>query len=94
MLMNSLKWLHSQTKEDYILSLSELQKEAIRDALLAVDDPYYFNTFKNAEDEDEWLRLNEAYIQNDLQRFMPTGISTHDPEVWRLIRKLLKQFDM
>ncbi|KRN93833.1 hypothetical protein IV81_GL000236 [Pediococcus stilesii] len=80
-------------KGDNNLALSQQQKEAIRDALLAIDDPYYFNTFKNAQDEDEWMRINEAYIQSDLQRLMPEGFDTRDLDVWRVIRSFLKQYD-
>lgn len=59
------------------MSLTTDQKEAIQESLLAIDDPYYLNTFTDAADEDEWFRLNEAYIQDDLQRYMPAGINTH-----------------
>lgn len=74
------------------MSLTTDQKEAIQESLLAIDDPYYLNTFTNAADEDEWFRLNEAYIQDDLQRYMPVGINTHTSAVWRCIRELLRQF--
>lgn len=74
------------------MMLTPTQIDAIRDALLAVDDPYYLNTFNSAADEDEWFHLNEAFIQTDLQRYMPAGIDTRTPAVWRLIRQLLQQY--
>lgn len=74
------------------MALSAQQKTSIRDALLNIDDPYYHNTFQDAVDEDEWFRLNEGFIQQDLQQYLPVGLSTKDPAVWRVIRAFLKQY--
>lgn len=56
--------------------------------------PYYLNTFNSAANEDEWFRLNEAFIQTDLQRYTPTDIDTRTPAVWQLIRQLLQQYQI
>ncbi|MFD1672267.1 hypothetical protein ACFQ5M_09175 [Agrilactobacillus yilanensis] len=73
--------------------LSADLKAEILTVLLAIDDPYYLNTFKDAADEDEWYRLNEKYCRQDLQRyFEPAKVDLARPEVWRFIRQQLKQF--
>ena len=68
------------------------EQDVLRDALLTIDDPYYLNTFKNAADEAEWWHVNEAFIQSDIQRFLPAGFDPKQPEVWRFIRISLGQF--
>lgn len=72
------------TKEDQELILTNL---------LQIDDPFYLNTFKNAEAEDEWFRINEKFIQNDLQKYFPKNIDMHDKTTWNFIKAKLKQFD-
>lgn len=72
------------TKED---------QELILASLLQLDDPFYLNTFANAAVEDEWFRINEKFIQNDLQKYLPTKIDTHDRATWNFIKAKLRQFD-
>lgn len=69
-----------------------MDKELILEILLKIDDPFYLNTFSDAEAEDEWYRINEKFIQDDLQKYFPTTINTHDKEIWNYIRSKLKQF--
>ncbi|RRK09238.1 hypothetical protein D1831_13835 [Lactiplantibacillus garii] len=71
-----------------------MDKELILETLLRLDDPFYLNTFANAVDEDEWFRINERYIQTDLQRYFPASISTTDPATWQFIKSKLKQFSV
>ncbi|CAJ1229196.1 hypothetical protein [Levilactobacillus zymae] len=68
------------------------QRDLILHTLLQIDDPYYLNQFQDASSEDEWFHINEQFIQQDLQRFFPSTIDTHDPETWQIIRAQLKQF--
>lgn len=68
------------------------QRDLILHTLLQIDDPYYLNQFQDASSEEEWFRINEQFIQQDLQRFFPSTINTHDPETWQLIRTQLKPF--
>ena len=69
-----------------------MDKDLILTTLLKIDDPFYLNTFNDSEDEDEWFRLNEKFIQNDLQKYFPTTVDTHDHATWVYIRSKLKQF--
>lgn len=69
-----------------------MDKELILETLLKIDDPFYLNTFVDAEAEDEWYRINEKFIQDDLQKYFPATINTHDKQVWNYIRSKLKQF--
>ena len=71
-----------------------MDQELILNTLLQIDDPFYLNTFNNAADEDEWYRINERYIQTDLQRYFPATIDTKDPATWRYIKSNLKQFSI
>ncbi|HJE15352.1 MAG TPA: hypothetical protein K8W17_04665 [Lapidilactobacillus dextrinicus] len=50
------------------------------------------NTFQDAEDEAEWWRLSEQFIQRDIKRFLPAAFNPQDPEIWRFIRINLGQF--
>lgn len=72
--------------------MTEQQQATLHAALLAIDDPYYLNTFQAAEDEAEWWRLNEQFIQRDIKRFLPAAFNPQDPEIWRFIRINLGQF--
>lgn len=54
--------------------------------------PHYLNTFQDAEDEAEWWRLSEQFIQRDIKRFLPAAFNPQDPEIWRFIRINLGQF--
>lgn len=71
-----------------------MDKELILNILLTLDDPFYLNTFENAADEDEWFRINERYIQMDLQKYFPASIDTTDKATWQFIKSKLKQFDV
>lgn len=71
-----------------------MDKDLILNTLLMIDDPFYLNTFENAEAEDEWYRINERFIQDDLQKYFPDTIDTHDQKVWNYIRSKLKQFEL
>lgn len=71
-----------------------MDKDLILNTLLTIDDPFYLNTFENAEAEDEWYRINERFIQDDLQKYFPDTIDTHDRKVWNYIRSKLKQFEL
>lgn len=71
-----------------------MDKDLIVNTLLKLDDPFYLNTFSDAESEDEWFRINEKYIQDDLQKYFPDTIDTHDRQVWNYIRSKLKQFEL
>ncbi|WP_318766153.1 hypothetical protein [Lactiplantibacillus carotarum] len=71
-----------------------MDKDLILATLLQLDDPFYLNTFANAADEDEWFRLNEHYIQTDLQKYFPASIDTRDTATWRYIKSQLRQFDV
>lgn len=68
------------------------ERDTLRDALLTIDDPYYLNTFASVADEAEWWQLNEAFIQKDIQRFLPADFDAKQPEVWQFIRVSLGQF--
>lgn len=69
-----------------------IEKELILEKLLQIDDPFYLNTFSDAEAEDEWFRINQNFIQDDLQQYFPSSVNTHDKETWNYIRSRLKQF--
>lgn len=71
-----------------------MDKELILNTLLQIDDPFYLNTFKNSVDEDEWFRINEHFIQEDLQKYFPNSINTKDPQVWKFIKSKLMQFEI
>lgn len=71
-----------------------MDQALILTTLLQLDDPFYLNTFVTAADEDEWYRLNERYIQTDLQKYFPASIDTRDAATWQYIKSQLRQFDV
>lgn len=73
--------------------MNSQEKELVLEKLLQLDDPFYLNTFKDAEAEDEWFQINEEFIQDDLQKYFPETINTHDKATWNFIKSKLKQFN-
>ena len=73
------------------MALTQEEKDGIVAALINIDDPFYLNTFENAEDEEEWFDINEKKLFDDMKNYLP-DLDLDNRENWAFVRKCFSQF--